>query len=382
VVDPQKYADAALHDRYLIPMASHAEVMIFVLNQIDRVRPEHIDRIRADLAFLLSSEGITGVDIHAVSAATGQGIDQLRRSLRDIAARKQAVAKRLVADVTAAAAGLKGSVGPTTVPELSADSIERLNAAVAEAAGVADVTGAVDASWQYRGLVATGWPVVSWLKRLRPDPLRRLHLTSSSPAGQAPAPTAVSHTSIRAWQTVPSARVDTALRTLADNSVAQLPTGWQQAVQRAARSQEETLPDQLDHAIGAANLGMDARPGWWTLVKVLQLLFFCCFLVGVGWLTVNLILHGYLQLPDPGWVPHIGKVQLPTLLAGGGLLLGLLLALVCRFAVIGQAKAKALLAGRLLRKAVAQVTEGAIVGPVNAELQRHNQARTALDQLL
>ena len=39
VVDPQKYADAALHTRYLTPLASHSEVMTVVLNQVDRLDP-------------------------------------------------------------------------------------------------------------------------------------------------------------------------------------------------------------------------------------------------------------------------------------------------------------------------------------------------------
>ena len=39
VVDPQKYADAALHDRYLRPLAQHADVMMIVLNQADRLDP-------------------------------------------------------------------------------------------------------------------------------------------------------------------------------------------------------------------------------------------------------------------------------------------------------------------------------------------------------
>jgi hypothetical protein len=361
-------------------MASHAEVMIFVLNQIDRVRPEQIDRIRADLAHLLASEGITGVDIHAVSAATGQGVDQLRRALRDVANRKQAVANRLVADVAAAAHGLQGSVGPAPVRELSAQSVENLNAALADASGVADVTEAVGASWRYRGQVATGWPVVAWLRRLRPDPLRRLHLTSAAGAN-LPQPTAVSHTSVRAWQSVPAARVDSALRSLADDSVQQLPRGWQQAVQRAARSQEGSLPDQLDHAIGAANLGIDQKPGWWTLVKILQILLFACFLVGAVWLALDFFGHDYLGLPEIPR-PAVGKVPLPSLLAVGGLVLGLILAGLSRVAVIAHAKARQVATARTLRQAIARVTDGAVVGPVNAELRRHNQARAALDHLL
>ena len=37
VLDPQKYADAAVHDRYLAPFATHAGVMVVVLNHIDTV---------------------------------------------------------------------------------------------------------------------------------------------------------------------------------------------------------------------------------------------------------------------------------------------------------------------------------------------------------
>ena len=380
VVDPQKYADAALHDRYLIPMASHAEVMIFVLNQIDRVRPEQIDRIRGDLAHLLAGEGITGVDIHAVSAATGQGVDQLRRSLRAVANRKQAVAARLVADVTAAAHQLHEAVGPNLVRELSDRAVDGLNQAIAEAAGVDEVTRAVGASWRYRGQVATDWAILGWLRRLRPDPLRRLHLTRSG-GGSVPQPTAVNHTSIRAWQSVPAARVDSALRTLADDSVEKLPRGWQQAIQRAARSQETTLPGQLDHAIASADLGIDRRPGWWSAIMLLQVLFFVCCVGGLVWLGVNFLAHGYLALPElPS--PHVGPLPLPTLLALGGLVAGLLTGFLARWAVIAQAKAKQAAAARTLRRAISKITQDAVVTPVNAELRRHNQARQALDTLL
>ena len=39
VLDPQKYADAAIHDRYLRPLAGHGDVMVVVLNQVDRLDP-------------------------------------------------------------------------------------------------------------------------------------------------------------------------------------------------------------------------------------------------------------------------------------------------------------------------------------------------------
>ena len=37
VLDPQKYADAAIHDRFLKPLNTHADVMIVALNHIDEI---------------------------------------------------------------------------------------------------------------------------------------------------------------------------------------------------------------------------------------------------------------------------------------------------------------------------------------------------------
>jgi GTP-binding protein EngB required for normal cell division len=392
VVDPQKYADAALHDRYLIPMASHAETMIFVLNQIDRIRPEQIDRIRADLAHLLAGEGITGVDIHAVSAATGQGVDQLRRALREVAARKRAVAARLLADVAAAARRLRTAVSPNLVAPLSEPAIADLDRAMEAAAGVDEVAQAVGASWRYRGQVATGWPPANWIRRLRPDPLKRLNL---APAGHQPVdggsspdsgakeasdrPREAGRTSVRAWRSVPAARVDTALRGLDDDSIRRLPPSWRQAVQRAARSQETVLPARLDRTVGSADLGLDHRPGWWSGAKVVQLVCFWTLLVSLLWL-------GYDALAQVrGWpappLPNLGPLPWPAWLALGGLVVGLGLAFLARAAVVSQARAKQTRAVSTLRQAVAQVTREAVVAPVNDELVRHNQASQALRAL-
>ena len=56
---------------------------------------------------------------------------------------------------------------------------ERLVAALEEAGGVPRVVRAVDAAHRHRGALATGWPFVRWLRRFRPDPLRRLRLPDS-----------------------------------------------------------------------------------------------------------------------------------------------------------------------------------------------------------
>src|SRR5579859_8091308 len=74
VLDPQKYADAAVHNRYLIPLAGHASVFTVVLNQIDTLPPDQISDCEQDLRRLLDAEGLTETPVLPVSARTGAGL--------------------------------------------------------------------------------------------------------------------------------------------------------------------------------------------------------------------------------------------------------------------------------------------------------------------
>ena len=53
VLDPQKYADASVHRRYVTELAGHDAVTVFVLNQADRLAPEEQAVCVADLEDLL-----------------------------------------------------------------------------------------------------------------------------------------------------------------------------------------------------------------------------------------------------------------------------------------------------------------------------------------
>ncbi|MDV9178828.1 YfjP family GTPase, partial [Streptomyces sp. W16] len=110
VVDPEKYADAILHERYLRPMAGHAEVMFVVLNQIDRLPGEAADQVLDDLRRLLDEDGIAlgeygepGATVLSLSALTGDGIPELREVLGQFVGDRGAAARRISADVDAAA---------------------------------------------------------------------------------------------------------------------------------------------------------------------------------------------------------------------------------------------------------------------------------------
>lgn len=95
VVDPQKYADEALHAGYLQSFVGAEASMIVVLNQIDTVAAAGRDALVADVSRLLREDGLVGVDVRAVSARTGEGIDELRETLREAVSRRSVAARRL-----------------------------------------------------------------------------------------------------------------------------------------------------------------------------------------------------------------------------------------------------------------------------------------------
>ena len=94
------------------------------------------------------------------------------------------------------------------------------------------VVAAVERSTRLRAGRATGWPVASWLSRLRPDPLKRLHLDLGAAGkqltGRGP------HLGARRPTQVQRARVDSEVRALADDVSAGLAQPWADAVRRAS----------------------------------------------------------------------------------------------------------------------------------------------------
>jgi GTP-binding protein EngB required for normal cell division len=380
VVDPQKYADAAIHDRYLKPLSQHADVMMIILNQVDKLTAKQRAQCLSDLRRLLDSEGLGKVPVVAVSAVTGEGIEALRETLAKQVAEKQAAARRLAADVSVAAAKLSTASGTTKVTPLARSSIDRLTTQVAIAAGVPVVTEAVGKAWRMRGGLATGWPVLAWIAKFKPDPLRRLHLDRLGVGRRHKEtdPSGVGRTSLPATSGVQKARVDTAVRTLADEAAQGLTRGWADEIKQAARSSEEALPDRVDRAIATTDLDLAQHRRWWQLVRVLQWLLVATVIVGLGWLGLAFLL-AYLQLPPLPEVTWWG-LPAPTVLAIGGVLAGLLLAGLARIFVEIGARRRTAKARQSLRGAIARVTGELVIDPVKAEQDRYEKARLALER--
>ncbi len=373
VLDPQKYADAAIHNRYLRPLAGHRDITLVVLNHIDEVPPGRRAAMVEDLERLLAMDGLDSVPVIATSARHGEGIPELRRAIAEQVSAKKAVKARLMADVASVAGRMQELNGNAKPGDVARARKAALVDAFADAAGVPTVVRAVEQSTRRRAAQATGWPVTAWLTRLKPDPLRRLHLDLGREDKEL---TSVARASVPEATRVQRSRVDTAVRATSDDVGAELTTPWADAVRRASVSRLPDLNDALDKAVTSTDLGVSRTPAWWRFVRLVQWVLVVTALVGGLWLA-GLAVMGYLQMPAPT-TPRYRGFPLPTLLLLGGVLAGILLGLLCRVVVGLSARAKARSADRRLRAAISEVTERLVVEPVQAEVEAYRATQSGL----
>lgn len=373
VVEPQKYADASLHERYLRPMRTHGAAMAVVLNQADLLPPSEVAVWREDVSRLLTEEGLRTVPVLVVSALTGEGLEPLHRLVAERVAARDAAVARLAADVTAAAGTLRERCGDGRPGGIQRIDRERLVAALEEAGGVPRVVRAVDAAHRHRGALATGWPFVRWVRRLRPDPLRRLRLREQVKDEARDS----GRTSLPPPTEVQQAQVATATRSLADGAVGDLPSPWPTLVRDTATANEGRVADRLDRAVGGVDLRV-TRPRWWRVTAVLQHLLATAVVAGAVWLLALAVL-GLLGIDDdliP--TPEVRGIPIPTGLLLGGAAAGIALAFLARVVNGAGARRRSRRAARALRREVEEVAQELVIGPVERELEAHERLRSAL----
>ena len=171
VVDPQKYADDALHTGYLQRLVGHEASMLVVLNQADTLADGVLPELVRDLGRLLIEDGLDDQRVLTASARTGEGVEPLRAALAEMVERRSLAARRAADEVVDAAGLVAASVGATepSPSQLAlAPVVDALSAAVGLSA-VADAVGAVVRSGTSQGtafgpaprdavdLARTGW---------------------------------------------------------------------------------------------------------------------------------------------------------------------------------------------------------------------------------
>ncbi|HEY0189413.1 MAG TPA: GTPase [Cellulomonas sp.] len=231
VVDPQKYADDALHSGYLRGLVGHEGAMLVLLNQVDTVPEDQRCALVADLEALLVADGLAGVQVRTVSARQGEGIAELRDDLSGVVHGRSLAARRGSAEIADAARLVAGQLAPD---ETGSDVLDaaQVTHTLAEAAGLPAIAAAVAA-----------------VVRGGPDP-------------------------VPAFVAVQPGTVELARTQWADAATARLPRRWAQAVLDSLASADE-IRCAADRALGDVTLVVRRS-------AASAALFALCFVAGVA----------------------------------------------------------------------------------------------------
>ena len=368
VVDPQKYADAAVHERYLRPSVGYQSVTAVVLNQIDVLSPEEADECVADLRELLASSGLSATRVLATSMRTGTGLDELRGLIDETLTQRRAATDRLGADLDRIAARLSPDAGEAGNADEIAIHPGRRSTVVArleEAAGVSAAARAAEREHWQCGVRHVEWLYARVARRVRGDPFHRVRLGQEARAelhGGAPS--------------TPSAQpamVYNALRDAAEVLTAEPPQPWLRAIRHAGRARAEEAPDALGEELTRAAGAVGRPPLWWRVTEAVQVALALCALLGLGWVGC-IIAFGYAEvagsavpwlLRDTGLLPYAASVSVGTLAAG------VLTEWLGRRALMREALARRHASQELLAGRVDAVAEELVFAPMQQEIERY-----------
>ena len=363
VLDPQKYADAAIHDRYIKPMASYSDVMLVVLNQIDRIAYGERERALDDVRAILAREGLPDVPVIGVSAARGDGIDDLKRELQRRIKAKSSARERLASDLDHIAQRIARAGGTSEVPGIGDVDRRALEDGLADATGAPDLAQALESSLRRRISRTTAWPPLRIASRERgDDPMTELARLSD-----ATVPTV---------GTLDRSRVDQALGTFSDTASVGLAPPWRATVTEAVRRRTDAVTGGLDAALRSVDPDSGEVPTTWRVVGALQWLALAALVVGLAWFLLALLPDvGGVSVPDG---PGVAGLPLSLLLLGVGLGGGVGLSLLGTIGGRSAARSRADRVEQSLREAAADVAGEQVVEPVRAELERYRRYRDGI----
>jgi hypothetical protein len=431
VLDPQKYADAAVHNRYLIPLAGHAPVFTVVLNQIDVLSQEQARDCEEDLRRLLDHEGLIDAPVFPVSARTGAGLGELRLLLTETVTRNRAVTDRIAADIDAMIDGFAAYGGPQVAPDtaLAVAAGAPLSAPVPEAAEQPKVTSKppwdLDEEEQADALPVSAASRPPWEDAI-PDGGKR---DGTDPGASVPTEAAARLTDAFARaaglsavaQAMASSReaqaarltgwpagrllggrrdpmralraaggaadatagqaqqseVDNAITAFADAVGSGLPEPWASSLREAARCNAGMVPRALSGAVRAVVAeGKSGPPGWWRLVTAWQWLLTALAAAGVALSVVIAVnrLTGHRQ----GWISEASLIPWLLVMAVAMLVLGYVTAVSCRNAAVATADSERQGAERAMRNRVAGVTHDLVLLATGREIAQYERYRREL----
>ena len=348
-----------------------------MLNQVDLLAAGDRASVVTSLQGIIERDGLPRARVLPVSARTLEGIDALRTAIGDLAAAKSARDARLTADVQTLAARIDD---PGSAPKLDGRASVRVRDEVGTAAGVDVVAAAVANSYRKRAGQVTGWPLVSWIGRLRADPLTRLGLGPTRRGADKDSDPDVHRTSMPLLSAGAQARLSLAVRSFADSAADGLAGPWKASVRTAAEGALERLPADLDLAIARTSLPAKGS-WWWVIVGLVQWVTIVAGIVGALWLVgasllptfglPSLLIPRVEEGPLEGWA-------VPTLLIVAAVLVGILLGLLSGVLSALTARVRRRTTRRRLLASINEVVQRDVVAPVTIELDRARAVAAAL----
>lgn len=365
VLDPQKYADASIHHGYLASLSGQSSNLMIVLNQIDMVAPSDRSAVLDSLQELLKIEGLETAPLVLASARTGEGIEKVRNEIVTVMRRHELSIQRVRNDIDSLAVSWNTELPSGEAKAPSKAEQQELEHAIGQAHGTERIAEAAATSYRLRAARSTGWPLTTWLTRLRNDPLKRMNL------GRNEKPVELSLTSRPVLSVAESAQVEQAVNRYTTTAVKAIPHSWGQALQDQLQHAPQSMEGPIDQAIASTKLGVEKQSWWWPMVKFLQWLSLLAALGGALWLG-GLALAGFLQfsLPEP---PRIEGIAYPTLLLVIGVLIGVILGIGGSIFNRLIAKIKRRKALGNLNQSVAYVVRQEVVDPTRGHLDQFNE---------
>jgi GTP-binding protein EngB required for normal cell division len=428
VLDPQKYADAAVHNRYLIPLAGHASVFTVVLNQIDLLPEEQVKDCVDDLRRLLDAEGLIDTPVLPVSARTGEGLDDLRELLTETVAMSNAATDRIAADIDAVIGGFAPHYGPQVAPEsalatgagvapLAAPLAEDDEAARQQSRPPWDLDESEQPApvisrppWEDATPVGGRRDTVDPVASVPAEPAETLADALAKAAGLTAVAEALANsreavaTKLTGWPLRQLARyrhdpvrvlrasragvelatgqaqqseVDNAITEFADSIGGPLPAPWGTSLREAARCNAGMVPQALADSVHlAATKRKPKVPGWWRLVAAWQWLLTVLAVVGVAWAVA--IGVGHATGRSSGLLGDLSLVPWLVIIAAAMLLLGYLTAAGCKNMVLVAADKEREAAEQAMHERVVAVTRDLVLDPTGREITQYERFRREL----
>ena len=320
VVDPQKYADAALHDGYLRGLGARQEDMLVLVNQVDTLPESGLASLLDDVGSLLKEDGLSRVQVLPVSAVRGDNLDVMRGLLRQRVARESNAARTASAELDAITRRLRPTVAKDKV-ELNADLTEDATKVLLQASGAQAVEDSVRAG----------------LSKVLPRALAR---------PEPPSRTAVA----------------SAHSTWVHRTSQGLPPAWARSMESSVIP-PETLAGQTAEAVGSVPLPGHRQP-------VIDLLWWGGLLLvigGVSWLVASVVREGIEALS------HSVEIVSACLIV-----LGIMATLVATVRRRSRARREAERYGQQVRARLESVVERGLSRPAARVLEKHRMLQASL----